>query len=148
MTADGIGRARRLDRTGAKIIELNLADDFVANSVGRSVDRCFAGVAEAGARGGRRARSVPPSVPRDQVQRLPLFKETGVAIAVCQRPAKGLEFDLAKATVKGPGVLSQTLPPHGRRRAWRGRGGRRRHRAEAYLAHLTEPSRCRWARPD
>jgi dihydroorotate dehydrogenase (fumarate) len=106
--------AKKLDQAGAKIIELNLADDFVANSVGpfKSTDRLKSLL--------RRVRAevkavlavkVPPSIPRDQAADIAaVFKETGVAVAVCANDLpKGLEFDLAKGIVKAPtGPLSQT----------------------------------------
>ena len=106
--------ARRLDRAGAKIIELNLADDFVANSVGpfKSIDRLRALLKRVRAEvGAVIAVKVPPSVPRDQAGAIAaVFKETGVKVAVCANDLpKGLEFDLAKGTVKAPqGPLSQT----------------------------------------
>ena len=115
VTADEIvDVARRLDRAGAKIIELNLADDFVANSVGpfKSIDALRALLKRVRAEvGAVIAVKVPPSVPRDQAGAIAaVFKETGVAIAVCANDLpKGLEFDLAKGTVKAPaGPLSQT----------------------------------------
>ncbi len=106
--------ARKLDEAGAKIIELNLADDFVANSVGpfKSKDR-LKGLL-------KRVREkvkavlavkVPPSVKREDAGAIAaIFKEAGVKVAVCANDLpKGLEFDLAKGTVKAPqGALSQT----------------------------------------
>lgn len=146
VTADEIvDVARRLDRAGAKIIELNLADDFVANSVGpfKSIDALRALLKRVRAEAGAViAVKVPPSVPRDQAGAIAaVFKETGVAIAVCANDLpKGLEFDLAKRTVKAPvGPLSQT---HAFYMAGGGAldvvavGGVSTG-AEAYLAHLT-----------
>jgi dihydroorotate dehydrogenase len=137
--------ARKLDQAGAKIIELNLADDFVANSVGpfKSHDRLRALL--------KRVRDavkaviavkVPPSVKREEAGAIAgIFKETGVKVAVCANDLpKGLEFDLAKATVKAPsGALSQT---HAFYQAGGGAldvvaVGGVGSGAEAYLAHLT-----------
>jgi dihydroorotate dehydrogenase len=106
--------AKKLDQAGAKIIELNLADDFVANSVGpfKSLDSLRALL--------KRVRDavkavvavkVPPSLPRDHAGAVAaVFKETGVAVAVCANDLpKGLELDPAKGTVKGAQApLSQT----------------------------------------
>jgi dihydroorotate dehydrogenase len=146
VTADEIvDVARSLDRAGAKIIELNLADDFVANSVGpfKSIDALRALLKRVRAQTAAViAVKVPPSVPRDQAAAIAaVFKETGVAIAVCSNDLpKGLEFDLAKGTVKAPaGPLSQT---HAYYMAGGGAldvvavGGVSTG-AEAYLAHLT-----------
>ncbi|HKD65331.1 MAG TPA: hypothetical protein VKB84_00720 [Candidatus Binataceae bacterium] len=137
--------ARKLDEAGAKIIELNLADDFVANSVGpfKSTDRLRAFL--------KRVRDavkavvavkVPPSVPRDQAGAIAaVFKETGVAVAVCANDLpKGLEFDAKTGTVKGAqSPLSQTHAFH-----LAGGGaldvvavGGVGSGSEAYLAHLT-----------
>lgn len=137
--------AKKLDQAGAKIIELNLADDFVANSVGpfTSTDRLRALL--------KRVRDevraviavkVPPSLPRDHAELIAaVFKETGVAVAVCANDLpKGLEFDLAKATVKATqGPLSQT---HAFYLAGGGAldvvaVGGVGSGSEAYLAHLT-----------
>ncbi len=137
VTADEIvDVARRLDRAGAKIIELNLADDFVANSVGpfKSIDALRALLKRVRAEAGAViAVKVPPSVPRDQAGAIAaVFKETGVAIAVCANDLpKGLEFDLAKGTVKAPAgsaVADPCLLHGGRRRAGRGRSRRREQR--------------------
>ncbi len=146
VTADEIvDVARRLDRAGAKIIELNLADDFVANTVGpfKSIDALRALLTHVRVQTAAViAVKVPPSVPRDQAGAIAaVFKETGVAIAVCANDLpKGLEFDLAKGTVKAPaGPLSQT---HAYYMAGGGAldvvavGGVSTG-AEAYLAHLT-----------
>jgi dihydroorotate dehydrogenase (fumarate) len=137
--------ARKLDRAGAKIIELNLADDFVANSVGpfKSTDRLRALLKRVrGEVSAVVAVKVPPSVPRDQAGAIAaVFKETGVAIAVCANDLpKGLESDLAKATAKAPqGPLSQT---HAFYLAGGGAldvvaVGGVASGSEAYLAHLT-----------
>ena len=138
--------ARKLDRAGAKIIELNLADDFVANSVGpfKTTDRLRALLkrvhSEVG--GAMLAVKVPPSVPRDQADTIAaVFKEAGVKIAVCANDLpKGLEFDLAKGSVKAArGALSQT---HAFYLAGGGAldlvaVGGVSSGTEAYLAHLT-----------
>ncbi len=137
--------AKRLDQAGAKILELNLADDFVANSVGpfKSIDRLRALLKRVRAAvSAVIAVKVPPSVPRDQAGAIAaVFKETGVAVAVCANDLpKGLEFDLAKGCVKAPqGALSQT---HAFYRAGGGAlevvaVGGVGSGSEAYLAHLT-----------
>jgi dihydroorotate dehydrogenase len=129
--------AKKLDQAGAKIIELNLADDFVANSVGpfKSTDRLKALLKRVrGEVNAVIAVKVPPSVPRDQAGAIAaVFKETGVAVAVCANDLpKGLEFDATKGTVKthafylaGGGALDVV--------AVGGVGSGN----EAYLAHLT-----------
>jgi dihydroorotate dehydrogenase len=137
--------AKRLGQAGAKIIELNLADDFVGNSVGpfKSTDRLKALLKRVRAEvSAVIAVKVPPSVPRDQAGAIAaVFKETGVAVAVCANDLpKGLEFDLAKSTVKAPlGPLSQT---HAFYLAGGGAldvvaVGGVGSGSEAYLAHLT-----------
>ena len=137
--------AKKLDQAGAKIIELNLADDFVANSVGpfKSTDRLRALLKRVRAEvRAVIAVKVPPSLPRDHAAAIAaVFKETGVAVAVCANDLpKGLEFDLAKAIVKAPqGPLSQT---HAFYLAGGGAldvvaVGGVGSGSEAYLAHLT-----------
>lgn len=137
--------ARKLSAAGASIIELNLADDFVANSVGafntrEGLTRLLNRVrSEAG---GVIAVKVPPRLPREQAGPIAvIFEKTGVKIAVCANDLpKGLEFDLAKGTVKAPqGPLSQT---HAFYLAGGGAldvvaVGGVGSGAEAYLAHLT-----------
>jgi dihydroorotate dehydrogenase len=146
VTADEIvDVARRLDRAGVKIIELNLADDFVANSVGpfKSLDALRALLKRVRAKTGAvLAVKVPPSVARPEAEHVAkVLRETGVTVAVCANDLpKGLEFDLAKGTVKAPaGALSQTHAFH-----LAGGGaldvvavGGVSSGAEAYLAHLT-----------
>jgi dihydroorotate dehydrogenase (fumarate) len=137
--------ARKLDRAGAKILELNLADDFVANSVGpfKSLDKLGGLLKRVRAETGAViAVKVPPSLPRDHAAAVAaVFKENGVAVAVCANDLpKGLEVDLAKGTVKAPqGPLSQV-------HAFYAAGGGALDVVavggvgsgqEAYLAHLT-----------
>jgi dihydroorotate dehydrogenase (fumarate) len=140
-----IGVTHKLDQAGARIIELNLADDFVANSVApfRSLDRLRGLLKRVGAEvKAVLAVKVPPSAPRVQAGAIvDVFKETGVRVAVCANDLpKGLEFDLAKETVKAPpGPLSQT---HAFYRAAEGAVdvvavGGVGSGSEAYLAHLT-----------
>ncbi len=137
--------ARKLDRAGAKIIELNLADDFVANSVGPFKTRD--GLAKLlnqvrGAVDAVIAVKVPPNIPRDQAGPIAvIFEQTGIKVAVCANDLpKGLEFDLAKGSVKAaPGALSQT---HAFYLAGGGAldvvaVGGVSSGTEAYLAHLT-----------
>jgi dihydroorotate dehydrogenase (fumarate) len=137
--------ARKLDQAGAKILELNLADDFVANSVGpfKSTDALRALLERVrGAVGAVIAVKVLPSLPRDHAGAIAaVFKETGVAVAVCANDlSKGLEFDLAKGAVKGAKApLSQT---HAFFQAGGGAldvvaVGGVGSGSEAYLAHLT-----------
>jgi len=88
------------------------------------------------------AVKVPPAAPRVQAAATAaIFRETGVAIAVCANDLpKGLEFDLAAQTAKAPhGPLSQT---HAFYLAGDGNldvvaVGGVSSGSEAYLAHLT-----------
>jgi dihydroorotate dehydrogenase (fumarate) len=140
-----VGVARKLDQAGAKILELNLADDFVANSVGpfKSHDALRALLRRVRAAvGAVIAVKVPPSVARDQAGAIAaVFKEAGAAVAVCANDLpKGLELDLAKGSVKAArGALSQ---PHAFYMAGGGAldvvaVGGVGSGSEAYLAHLT-----------
>src|SRR5262249_40804802 len=100
-----IAVARTLDRAGVAIVELNLADEFVANSVApfASLERLKTLIG-----GVRRAvncvlavklpprSSFPPRALAD------LLKSTEVAIAVCQNDLpKDLEIDLDTGSTKG-----------------------------------------------
>ena len=136
---------RRLAQAGAQIIELNLADDFVGNSVApfKSIDSLSGLLARVRDEvGAVLAVKVPPSVARDQARSIAeVFSKTGVDIAVCANDLpKGLEFDSAKGTVKAPrGALSQT---HAFYLAGEGKldvvaVGGVGSGSEAYLAHLT-----------
>jgi dihydroorotate dehydrogenase len=136
--------ATTLDRAGAKIIELNLADDYVQKSVApfASLDRLKALVGRVrGAVQAVVAVKVPPRMEYEPRAIADLFKAAGVKIAVCANDLpKDLELDLASGTVKGPvRPLSQT---HAFFQVGEGlldivavggvNGGR-----DAYVAHLT-----------
>ena len=100
-----ISVARILDRAGVAILELNLADEFVANSVApfASLERLKALIG--GVRGAVNcvlAVKLPPSSPFAPRALADLLKSTQVAIAVCQNDLpKDLEIDLASGSVKG-----------------------------------------------
>jgi dihydroorotate dehydrogenase len=108
-----IAVARTLDRAGANIVELNLADDYVAKSLApfssferlksllgrvRAETRCFLAV------------KVPPRIPFEPRSIADLFKSMRIAIAVCANDLpKDLEIDIATGAVKGRArMLSQT----------------------------------------
>jgi len=108
-----IAVARTLDRAGANIVELNLADDYVAKSLApfssferlksllgriRAETRCVLAV------------KVPPRIPFEPRSIADLFKSMRIAIAVCTNDLpKDLEIDIATGVVKGRArVLSQT----------------------------------------
>ena len=107
-----IAVARTLDRAGANIVELNLADDYVAKSLApfssferlksllgriRAETRCVLAV------------KVPPRIPFEPRSIADLFKSMRIAIAVCANDLpKDLEIDIATGVVKGRArVLSQ-----------------------------------------
>lgn len=136
--------ATTLDRAGARILELNLADDYVQSSVapfssiGRIreiVERVRGEVAAV------IAVKVPPKFALEPRAVVDLFKSIRVAIAVCANDLpKDLQVDLASGTAKGgPRTLSQV---HSFYQAGEGlidvvavggiNGGR-----DAYIAHLT-----------
>jgi dihydroorotate dehydrogenase (fumarate) len=136
--------ATALDRAGVKIIELNLADDYVQSSVAAfaNLERLKALVGRV--RGEVKAAlavKVPPKLAMEPRAVADLFKSMRVAIAVCANDLpKDLEVDLATATVKGAQrTLSQV---HAFHQVSEGlldvvavggiNGGR-----DAYLAHLT-----------
>jgi dihydroorotate dehydrogenase len=107
-----IAVAKTLDRAGANIVELNLADDYVAKSLApfssferlksllgriRAETRCVLAV------------KVPPRIPFEPRSIADLFKSMRIAIAVCANDLpKDLEIDIATGVVKGRArVLSQ-----------------------------------------
>src|SRR6202051_3867779 len=108
-----IAVAKTLDRAGANIVELNLADDYVAKALApfssferlksllgriRAETRCVLAV------------KVPSRIPCEPRSIAALFKSMRVAIAVCANDLpKDLEIDIARGAVKGRArVLSQT----------------------------------------
>ena len=97
--------ARALDRAGVAILELNLADDYVANSVApfASFERLKALIGGVrGAVNGVLAVKLPPRSPFAPRALADLLKSMQVAIAVCQNDLpKDLEIDLATGSVKG-----------------------------------------------
>src|SRR5579859_2656884 len=136
--------ATALDRAGVKIIELNLADDYVQNSVApfANLERLKAIVGRV--RGEVRAAlavKVPPKLAMEPRAVAELFKSLRVAIAVCANDLpKDLEVELATGTAKGARrTLSQV---HAFHQVSEGlldvvavggiNGGR-----DAYIAHLT-----------
>jgi dihydroorotate dehydrogenase len=136
--------ATALDRAGVKIIELNLADDYVQSSVAP-----FANMERLKAIVGRVRREVqaalavkvPPKLAMDPRAVADLFKSLRVAIAVCANDLpKDLEVDLVTGVAKGTRrTLSQV---HAFHQVSEGlldvvavggiNGGR-----DAYIAHLT-----------
>lgn len=108
-----IAVARTLDRAGASIVELNLADDYVATSLApfgsferlksllgriRAETQCVLAV------------KVPPRAPFEPRAIADLFKSIRIAIAVCANDVpKDLEIDIATGVVKAkPRALSET----------------------------------------
>jgi dihydroorotate dehydrogenase len=133
-----------LDRAGVKIIELNLADDYVQNSVApfANMERLKAVVGRVrGEVQAALAVKVPPKLAIEPRAVAELFKSLRVAIAVCANDLpKDLEIDLATGTAKGARrTLSQV---HAFYQVSEGlidvvavggiNGGR-----DAYIAHLT-----------
>jgi dihydroorotate dehydrogenase (fumarate) len=133
-----------LDRAGVKILELNLADDYVQNSVApfASLDRLKALLDRVrGQVGSVLAVKVPPKLALEPAALAGLFKSARVAIAVCANDLpKDLSVDIKAATAQGPRrALSQV---HAFHQAGEGaldivavggiNGGR-----DAYIAHLT-----------
>src|SRR5271163_2517029 len=98
--------ARMLDRAGASIVELNLADDYVTGSVApfASFERLkslLGGVR--GETGCVLAVKVPPRAPFEPRAIAALFKSMRIAIAVCANDLpKDLNIDVARGTVDGP----------------------------------------------
>jgi len=94
-----------LDRAGVKIIELNLADDYVQSSVApfANMERLKAIVGRVrGEVQAALAVKVPPKLAMETRSVADLFKSLRVAIAVCANDLpKDLEIDLATGTVKG-----------------------------------------------
>jgi dihydroorotate dehydrogenase len=133
-----------LDRADVKIIELNLADDYVQNSVApfANLERLKAIVGRVrGEVQAVLAVKVPAKLGMEPRAIAEVFKSLRVAIAVCANDLpKDLEVDLATGVAKGPRrTLSQV---HAFYQASEGlldvvavggiNGGR-----DAYIAHLT-----------
>jgi len=135
--------ATMLDRAGAKILELNLADDYVQSSVApfASIDRLKEIVGRVSAEvAAVIAVKVPPKLALEPRVVADVFKSIRVAIAVCANDLpKDLQVDLASGTAKGaPRALSQV---HAFYQAGEGLdvvavGGINAGR-DAYIAHLT-----------
>lgn len=136
--------AAALDRAGVKIIELNLADDYVQSSVApfANLERLKAVVGRVrGEVNAALAVKVPPKLALAPRAVADLFKALRVAIVVCANDLpKDLEVDLAASTAAGlPRTLSQA---HAFYQVSEGllevvavggiNGGR-----DAYIAHLT-----------
>ena len=136
--------ARKLDAAGVAILELNLADDYVANSLAP-----FASLEKLKSVIGRVRDSVQCALavklpPRSSIEpraQADLLQSAGVAIAVCQNDLpKDLEIDIKSGVAKGkPRALSQA---HAIYRESSGNldivavGGINTGR-DAYIAHLT-----------
>jgi dihydroorotate dehydrogenase len=98
--------ARMLDRSGASIVELNLADDYVTNSVApfASFERLKSLLGRV--RGETKcvlAVKVPPRAPFEPRAIADLFKSMRIAIAVCANDLpKELSIDIASRAIEGP----------------------------------------------
>jgi dihydroorotate dehydrogenase len=104
--------ARMLDRAGASIVELNLADDYVTGSVApfASFERLKSLLGRVrGETGCVLAVKVPPRAPFDARAIADLFKSMRIAIAVCANDLpKELSIDIASGAIEGPSrTLSQ-----------------------------------------
>lgn len=101
-----IAVARRLDRAGAAILELNLADPYVLNSLApfASLDRLKALVGRVrGEIGCALAVKLPPAAGYPARALADVLKAMRVAIAVCQNDLpKDLKVDIARGLAKGP----------------------------------------------
>ena len=97
--------AKILDRAGVRVLELNLADDYVQNSVGAfaSLDRLKDVVARVRNEvGAVLAVKVPPKLSLEPGAVADLFKQGGVAIAVCANDlARDFTVDLATGVTPG-----------------------------------------------
>jgi dihydroorotate dehydrogenase len=98
--------ARMLDRAGALIVELNLADDYVTGSVApfASFERLKSLLGRV--RGETKcvlAVKVPPRAPFEPRAIADLFKSMRIAIAVCANDLpKELSIDIASRAIEGP----------------------------------------------
>jgi dihydroorotate dehydrogenase len=98
--------AGTLDRSGVKIIELNLADDYVMSSVApfASYERLKALIGRVrGDTSAALAIKLPPKPGAIEAKALAeMFKEIGVGVAVCANNLpKDMEIDLASGKIKG-----------------------------------------------
>ncbi len=108
-----IAVAGTLDRAGVSIVELNLADAYVANSVApfASFERLKSLLGRVrGETGCVLAVKVPPRAPFEPRAIADLFKSMRIAIAVCANDLpKEIAIDLAGGAIQGqPRTLSQT----------------------------------------
>ena len=136
--------AKVLDEAGVKVLELNLADDYVQNSVGAftSLDR-LKGVIQQVRHEVQAvlAVKIPPKLSLEPRAVADLFKEAGVAIAVCANDLPK-DFTVDLATGIAPGASRTASQVHAFFQAGGGQldvvavgginGGR-----DAYIAHLT-----------
>jgi dihydroorotate dehydrogenase len=97
--------ARILDRAGVKVLELNLADDYVQNSVGAfaSLGRLKEVIARVrGEVQAVLAIKIPPKLSLEPYAVADLFRQSGVAIAVCPNDlAKDFNADLRTGITPG-----------------------------------------------
>jgi dihydroorotate dehydrogenase len=103
---------RMLDRAGASIVELNLADDYVTGSVApfASFERLKSLLGRVrGETGCVLAVKVPTRAPFDPRAIADLFKAMRIAIAVCANDLpRELSIDIASGAIEGPSrTLSQ-----------------------------------------
>jgi dihydroorotate dehydrogenase (fumarate) len=98
--------AKRLDRAGVAILELNLADDYVRDSIApfASLERAKALIGRVrGEVGCVLAVKLPPAPGFSARALADLLKSMGVAIVVCQNDLpKDLAVDIATGIAKGP----------------------------------------------
>src|SRR5271167_1319633 len=101
-----IAVAGTLDRAGVSIVELNLADDYVADSVApfASFERLKSLLGRVrGETGCVLAVKVPPRAPFEPRAIADLFKSMRIAIALCANDLpKELSIDIASGAIKGP----------------------------------------------
>jgi dihydroorotate dehydrogenase len=104
--------ATTLDRAGVKILELNLADDYVQSAIApfSSIERLRAIIGRVrGEVSAAIAVKVPPKLALEPREVVEVFKSNRVAVAVCANDLpKDLEVDLKTGTVTGAArTLSQ-----------------------------------------
>src|SRR5271167_2530395 len=126
--------ARMLDRAGASIVELNLADDYVTSSVApfASFERLKSLLGRVrGETGCVLAVKVPPRPPFDPRALVDLFKSMRIAIAVCANDLpRELSIDIASGTIKWTAAHSLAgacVFQRERKSARRGRSRRNQH---------------------